>query len=265
MHQTDGRKAKEVDPDKQRDLLLKFEVSEGDGDPTEPTCRDHAVIRGFKGEYDPDLGYGQFSYHSDDEVINTRVFEFHRSSGAWQVNDRFFNPRRADAVPDLGHGAERWFLENSSGGWWHPIHTHLEGFQIQTINGEPPERERQFNSDTVQLEGGDLAEVLIKFRTFTGPFVFHCHNIEHEDMRMMSTHDPTPVEGDPLADPDAIDATPPMDGVARIDPAVSGVVLTCEQLEDQKRLYFDAAGDLDRIEGEGVGFPECEFDPGRDD
>jgi len=24
-------------------------------------------------------------------------------------------------------------------------------------------------------------------------------------------------------------------------------------------------GDLDRIEDEGVGFPECEFDPGRDD
>ena len=25
----------------------------------------------------------------------------------------------------------------------------------------------------------------MKFRTFKGPFVFHCHNMEHEDMRMM--------------------------------------------------------------------------------
>ncbi len=25
----------------------------------------------------------------------------------------------------------------------------------------------------------------MKFRTFPGRFVFHCHNIEHEDMRMM--------------------------------------------------------------------------------
>jgi hypothetical protein len=25
----------------------------------------------------------------------------------------------------------------------------------------------------------------MKFRTFTGPFVFHCHNNNHEDMRMM--------------------------------------------------------------------------------
>jgi len=28
-------------------------------------------------------------------------------------------------------------------------------------------------------------KVLMKFRTFTGPFVFHCHNNNHEDMRMM--------------------------------------------------------------------------------
>ena len=256
MHQTDGRKAKEVDPDKQRDLLLKFEVSGPDF--SEPTCRDGDVIRGFKDEVDPALGKGQFSFHRDDEVVESRLFEFDRSQGAWQVNDRFFNPRRADAVPVLGKGAERWLFENSSGGWWHPIHTHLEGFQIKTVNGKPPKRERQFNSDTVQLEGGDVAEVLIKFRTFTGPFVFHCHNIEHEDMRMMATHDPTPVNGDPAG---AIDATPPMDGETRIDPAVSGVVLTCEQLEAQGRIYFDQAGDLDRIEDRGVGFPECEFDP----
>ncbi|MEE8551230.1 MAG: multicopper oxidase domain-containing protein, partial [Gemmatimonadota bacterium] len=150
--------------------------------------------------------------------------------------------------------------ENGSGGWWHPLHTHLEGFQIKKVDGELPRRERRFNSDLVQLEGGFVAELLIKFRTFTGPFAFHCHNIEHEDMRMMGAHDPTPVEGDPLADLDAIDATPPMDGVTEIDPAVSGVVLTCEQLELQKRLFFDEAGDLDRLEGRGVGIGECEFE-----
>jgi hypothetical protein len=32
----------------------------------------------------------------------------------------------------------------------------------------------------------------MKFRTFEGPFVFHCHNLEHEDMRMMQTFDPRP-------------------------------------------------------------------------
>ena len=28
-------------------------------------------------------------------------------------------------------------------------------------------------------------EIFMKFRTFCGPFVFHCHNNNHEDHRMM--------------------------------------------------------------------------------
>ncbi len=250
MHQTDGRKAKEVDPDKQRDLLLKFEVSGENESVT--AIEDGTVIRGINGI---DSG-GQWSPHRAEEIVNTRRFRFERANGAWTVNNRFFNPRRADAVPALGVGAERWLFENTSGGWWHPIHTHLEGFQTQTINGQPPRRERRFNSDTVQLEGGDLAEVFVKWRTFTGPFVFHCHNIEHEDMRMMGVNDPTPVDGDP----DAIDAAPPLDGESQIDPAVSGVVPDCIELEEEGRIFFDEAGDVDRLEGRGVGFPECEFD-----
>ncbi len=254
--QDDGRGADEVDPTEQRDLLLKFEVSGPNS--WEPRCEEGTVIRGLKG-IDPS---GQWSPIRKDEIVKSRFFEFHRSSGAWQVNDRFFNPRRADAVPALGVGAERWLFENSSGGWWHPIHTHLEGFQIKRVDGRLPRRERRFNSDTVELEGGFLAELYMKFRTFTGPFVFHCHNIEHEDMRMMATHDPTPVDGGPDA---LIDATPPMDGETRINSAQSGVVPDCIELEQERRLFFDKVGDLDRIEDEGVGFPECEFDPGRDD
>ena len=60
----------------------------------------------------------------------------------------------------------------------------------------------------------------------------------------------------------AIDANPPMDGVTMIDSAQSGVVPDCVDLEHDGRLYFDAAGDVDRLAGRGVGFPECEFDLG---
>ena len=31
----------------------------------------------------------------------------------------------------------------------------------------------------------------MRFRTWTGPLVFHCHNVEHEDMRMMVNFEPT--------------------------------------------------------------------------
>ena len=141
LHQTDGRGARKIDPDKQRDPLLKFEIS--GPNVIEPRLKDGDIIRGYKGQYDPVLGDGEFTFIPANMVHTERSFRFERSNGAFAVNNRFFNPRRADAVPQLGVGAERWTFENSSGGWWHPIHTHLEGFQVKAINGKPPRRERQ--------------------------------------------------------------------------------------------------------------------------
>jgi spore coat protein A len=118
------------------------------------------------------------------EIVATRAFEFNRSQGAWQVNGRFFDPDRDDATPRLGT-AERWILKNGSGGWWHPIHVHLEAHQVQRLNGRRVAR--PFNQDTTILGPGDVAEVFMRFRDHPGRYVFHCHNVEHEDMRMMGT------------------------------------------------------------------------------
>ena len=257
LHQEDGRKGKDIDPEKQRDRLLKFEISGANS--SETALQDRDIIRGYKGQFDPVLGDGEFAFIPQEQVHKKRKFEFERSNGAWVVNSRLFNPRRADAVPKLGVGAEQWTFENGGGGWWHPIHTHLEGFQVKKLKGAKLRRERRFNCDTINLEGGVKAKVLIKFRTFTGPYVFHCHAIEHEDMRMMATVDPTPQD----TTTGAIDANPPMDGETMINSAQSGVVPDCHDLETEKRLYFDEVGNVERLEGRGVGFPECEFDISR--
>ena len=119
-----------------------------------------------------------------DEIVRTRHFIFDREDGAWTINERFFDPDRDDADPDLGT-AERWILENDSGGWVHPIHIHLEAHQVQSLEKRPLEPQDAAKKDTVLLGPDEVAEVFMKFRTFPGRFVFHCHNIEHEDMRMM--------------------------------------------------------------------------------
>lgn len=252
MLQKDGRGPKEIDPSKARDLLLKFEVSGPNS--SEERVVDGTVIRGFKG-IDPD---GQFAFEREDEIVRTRRFEFDRSNGGWTINNRFFNPRRADAVPELGYGAERWIFENGSGGWWHPVHPHLEGFQIKKVNGRLPRRERQFNSDLVALEGNTVAEVFVKFRTFTGPYAFHCHAMEHEDARMMGVIDPTP--GQRTAHLGALDRTGPLDAETRIHPDVSGVVPDCAELEAESRIFFDGVRDREVLDGRGIGFPDCKFD-----
>jgi len=132
------------------------------------------------------------------EIEATRTFDFERKNGAWVVNGEFWDPNRVDAAPRLG-SAERWILRNNSGGWWHPIHIHLESHQIQTINGQKPSPWDAYKTDTTILPGNTEAEIFMKFRTFQGPFVFHCHNSEHEDMRMMCNFNVVP--GNPPSSP----------------------------------------------------------------
>lgn len=123
------------------------------------------------------------------DAVATRTFEFHRRNGAWQINRQFYDPTVANATPTLGT-MEKWILRNNSGGWWHPIHIHLESHQLLSFNGGPPPIDLSWKNDTTNLDGGGVVEVLMRFRTFRGPFVFHCHNNDHEDMRMMFHFDP---------------------------------------------------------------------------
>jgi FtsP/CotA-like multicopper oxidase with cupredoxin domain len=120
-----------------------------------------------------------------------RTFIFDRTQGAWSVNNMLADLEHPIASPRLDQG-EIWTLKNGGGGWWHPIHVHLEFMRVLKRNRRLPpldERDGFAKEDTVILGPGDELEVFIKFRDFRGPFVFHCHNIEHEDMRMMARFD----------------------------------------------------------------------------
>lgn len=97
---------------------------------------------------------------------------------------------------------EVWELNNTSGmmgmSMVHPIHVH--GLQFQVI-------ERSINSqftagyeavrygyvdegwkDTVMMMPGERIKVLLRFEDFTGMYVYHCHNLEHEDAGMMRNY-----------------------------------------------------------------------------
>jgi FtsP/CotA-like multicopper oxidase with cupredoxin domain len=112
-----------------------------------------------------------------------RTFEFGRLNGAWVVNNRFFDENRIDAKPRLGE-PEIWTLK-AGGGWLHPVHIHLSSFFILTRDGKTPPLLERGRKDVIRV-GADEKDVtiLIKFNHL-GRYAFHCHNIEHEDMRMM--------------------------------------------------------------------------------
>jgi FtsP/CotA-like multicopper oxidase with cupredoxin domain len=125
---------------------------------------------------------------TQDQIARTRQFEFGRRGGMWVVNQQGWEYNRVDNAITLGN-AEQWNLINGSGGWWHPIHIHLESHQVLTIEGKAPSPnywpEKQWKSDTTILGPNTTAEIAMNFRTFEGGFVFHCHNLNHEDSMMM--------------------------------------------------------------------------------
>ena len=153
-------------------------------------------------------------------------------------------------VPLL-NSAGRWIFENKSGGWWHPIPIHLEAHEIQSINGESPPFGSRFNSDVSVLQDNTEIVSFMKFRTFTGPFVFHCHNLEHEDIRMMRVFDPRDAgqesTNDSVRPHNFNDESVEVSGMIEADP---------------QPMLFDDIGDVDILENRGVGFPNTDFEPG---
>lgn len=123
----------------------------------------------------------------------------------WLLNGRPYQETEvaANEIVRL-NTTEVWDLvNNTTGGMMgmsmvHPIHIH--GLQFQVI-------ERQVASqmaadyetvrygyvdegwkDTVMLMPGERVRLLLRFQDFTGMYVYHCHNLEHEDAGMMRNY-----------------------------------------------------------------------------
>ena len=122
-----------------------------------------------------------------DGSTRKRSFKFERTNGQWAINGKFFDHERIDAKPRVGV-AEIWRLE-TTGGWAHPVHIHLDDFRILKYNGGLPPPEWRGRKDTISLLPGVVAEVLVEFRDFTGRYMMHCHHHMHEDHAMMIRFD----------------------------------------------------------------------------
>jgi suppressor of ftsI/bilirubin oxidase len=78
----------------------------------------------------------------------------------------------------------------------HPIHLHGQQFKIlsrtlkvqNTSDSYATVKDGFITSgwkDTVLVMPGEEIEILKPFEDYTGLFLYHCHNLEHEDMGMM--------------------------------------------------------------------------------
>jgi len=120
---------------------------------------------------------------------------------------------KTNFFPMLGE-PEIWRLINLTGDT-HPIHVHLDAFQIlsrQPAIVEIPDggitdtdtsatvrigREADDGiphsldenelglKDTVRVNANEVVDILVRFETFAGRYMYHCHILEHEDRDMM--------------------------------------------------------------------------------
>jgi FtsP/CotA-like multicopper oxidase with cupredoxin domain len=114
---------------------------------------------------------------------------------AWTINGRTFRMEDVAAEERVAlNSYEIWEFINEGGGMGmmggmdmpHPIHLH--GMQFQVLQRQGVSHEGYVDDgwkDTVLLMPGERVRLLVRFGDYPGLYLYHCHNLEHEDMGMM--------------------------------------------------------------------------------
>jgi FtsP/CotA-like multicopper oxidase with cupredoxin domain len=127
----------------------------------------------------------------------TRDFTLGMDMMSWVINGQRFDPARVDATPRLG-STEIWQFQNGPM-MAHPIHIHLNMFQILDRNGAPPSEAEAGWKDTVAVGPDETVRVIVRFTDYSGLYMVHCHNLEHEDNAMMTQFQVMPAAPNPPA------------------------------------------------------------------
>jgi FtsP/CotA-like multicopper oxidase with cupredoxin domain len=116
-------------------------------------------------------------------AVATRTFLFGQGrAGMWTINNKPYKPGVPLATPRLGD-VEIWrFITDIR----HPIHVHLNHFQVLSRDNRAPGRYDGGWKDTVDVAPSGAVEVAVQFTDYRGTYLVHCHNLEHEDMAMMA-------------------------------------------------------------------------------
>ncbi len=142
-----------------------------------------------------------FQRYSDSTPPNSsptpRPVVFDINNNEWRMNGHTYDPAQIE-FPNIKIGnVEEWVLTNDSA-TPHPFHQHLVQFQILSVCaanspgcGAAPALSAQGWKDTVLVASQTQVVIKMKFY-YSGPdafvagdYVFHCHNLEHEDHAMM--------------------------------------------------------------------------------
>jgi spore coat protein A len=109
--------------------------------------------------------------------VMNRSWELAFNGADWTLNNQVYDMNRIDAAPTL-NSVETWAFSNFSN-VPHPMHPHAGMFQIV---GHPELGWK----DTFNVRNGETLRIIMPFTDYTGDYMLHCHNLEHEDNMMMT-------------------------------------------------------------------------------
>ena len=139
----------------------------------------------------------RYQLRDADNYDRPRQFSFFMRHMRGLINGRTFQMQEVagDEMVRL-NSTELWELINDDRSMGmmmmpmpHPVHLHGKQFQVV-------ERSGMLHSgyvdegwkDTVLLMPGEGARIVTRFTDYPGMFLYHCHNLEHEDMGMMRNY-----------------------------------------------------------------------------
>lgn len=105
--------------------------------------------------------------------------------GMFMINGQMFDLDVVNDTMQLGT-TEVWTIVNNSN-MAHPMHIHGVSFWILERNGEAPPLWERGPKDVVLVDHLDTVKLVMRFETLTNgwPYMYHCHNLMHEDNMMM--------------------------------------------------------------------------------
>lgn len=113
----------------------------------------------------------------------------------WTVNGVDFTDPNTRVLARLPQGTvQRWKFRHTGGPAVHPVHLHLVNMQVLSRSGGNrglAPYEAAGLKDVVMLAPGEEVEVLAMFGPWNGIYMFHCHNLVHEDHDMMAAFNTT--------------------------------------------------------------------------
>jgi len=148
--------------------------------PNLPDVMEFRIVSGTTPSFSIPDSLVQYTFPSSPTVTRSMTLQPPGNRGFWTIGGQGYDPSIANVQVRQGT-TERWTFR-AMGMQPHPMHLHLVQFHIDGVASGSLEDGWK---DIVVIPGRGTRSITAHFDDEPGIYMFHCHNLEHEDWDMM--------------------------------------------------------------------------------